>query len=198
MKTVLQNLHLKLLWLKWSWPFRWAHKPLCERFHQDVLKLGRLHVCRSCVCIYSGMLAAVVLVAVMGTTGLSLWPAAAGFAGVIGLSWPLWYRHWSRSLRDVLRFSAGFFCVLTFLLTTAIHIAAGIGLAGLIGSCWWLYFRVRGGVMSTACAGCPELECNGVCSGYELQATLSRGYEEAATAAVMRGMVELPVVRAQR
>lgn len=188
MTALIQKLHMKWLWLKWSWSFRWAHKPLCERFHKDVLQLGRLHVCRSCVCIYSGMLLGVVAFLVAPASPTLAWCTGVGMLLPLGLSYPRWYRYWSRTTRDVLRFSAGFCCVLTFVLTATIHLLAGAILAALIASCWLLFFRVRGGLKSSACDGCPELGCRGVCPGYQLQAELIRSYEDEASDLLARSL----------
>ena len=188
-------MHLKWLWLKWSWPFRWAHKPLCDRFRHDVLRLGRLHVCRSCVCIYSGMLAAVLTFSLAGSVVSTAWPIlAAGLLASVGFSYPGWYRRWSRPVRDALRFGAGFFCVLGFLLTVDAHWPTGNGLGLLLVACWLYFFRVRGGIKSSACDGCAEVGCHSVCSGYQFQAELARGFEEEASDLASRRFTELPVV----
>ena len=46
--------------MRWSYPFRWAHKPLCDRYRHDVLRLGHVHVCRSCVLADVGLVVTVV------------------------------------------------------------------------------------------------------------------------------------------
>ena len=48
--SVATKAYMKWLWLRHSWTFNWAHKPLCERYARDVLRIGRFHVCRSWNC----------------------------------------------------------------------------------------------------------------------------------------------------
>ena len=52
---LITRLRMKGLWLKHAYTFLWAHKPLCDKFAGDVLKLGPIHLCRSCVCAYGGI-----------------------------------------------------------------------------------------------------------------------------------------------
>ena len=49
------RLRLKWMWLRHTHPFNWAHKPLCSRFQSGVLQIGKLHVCRSCLFAYCGI-----------------------------------------------------------------------------------------------------------------------------------------------
>ena len=46
----------RVRWWQHAWTFDWAHKPLCERFGADVVRLGRLHLCRGCLALRAGVL----------------------------------------------------------------------------------------------------------------------------------------------
>jgi len=144
---------------------------------------------------YSGMLLALLAFLVVPASLTSAWIASAGLLLSLSLSTPGWYRTWSRKMRDALRFSAGFFCVFAALLVTSMHLLAGVAVAAGIGLCWLHYFRVRGGRKSSACDGCPELGCDGFCSGYQLQADLIRKFEDEASTLASLTMTELPVTR---
>ncbi len=144
---------------------------------------------------YSGMLLALMAFLVVPITPTSVWIAGAGLLLTLSLSTPSWYRTWSRGMRDTVRFSAGFFCAFAVLLTTSMHLLAGGVVAAGVGLCWLNYFRVRGGRKSSACNGCPELGCRDVCSGYQLQANLTRDFEEQATTLISRTMIKLPITR---
>ncbi len=196
---MLQRLRLKLLWLRHTFVFRWAHKPLCARFEHDVVRLGPVHVCRSCTCLYFGM----AFTAVLGLAGAI--PGGAAFslgfplvlvATLLG-SHPRRYWKWQRRTRDLLRSGAG--CSIAL---TAIALVRGEWLLGgaalVILALGWCYYRKkRGAKKSHACDGCPELRSGQahVCSGYQMQAARLRRYEEEATALLMSGQFVPDVVR---
>ena len=54
--SVTARLYLKILWLRKTASFYWAHKPLCAAYKDDVLRIGGIRLCRSCFLAYSGML----------------------------------------------------------------------------------------------------------------------------------------------
>ena len=182
------RLRLKWLWLLHAYPFHWAHKPLCERFQQDVLRIGGVHLCRSCVLAYLGL-----GLAAAGSFFAHAWlqPRVSGLfigwgAVTVLLSLPLWYKRWPRWFRDLLRFSMGAVLALWGYLLITGHWAVGCG-GGLALAAFWVFYRaLRKKRKLHACDGCPEFGQPKVCSGYTLQAERMRNFEEQATELVMQ------------
>jgi len=181
------RLHLKLLWLRSAWSFNWAHKPLCERFREDVLRLGGLRLCRSCACAWGGILLAVVGMAVLSPmSGTFLVAYLVALGVVLGLSLPPLYKRLPRVLRDLLRMGGGGFLVVGAYVTLFVNIPAGLAALAALVAFWWMYFKMRRKRKLRECDGCPELANETVCSGFALQAEHVRRYEEAATELLTR------------
>ena len=178
------------LWLVHSYRFRWAHKPLCGRFAEDILKVGEMRICRSCLCAWLGVAAGLVAVVVSATV-----PAFGGFPlsglafaavlfPVLGLSLPTIYKKLPRTIRDVLRFAGG------ALIPSSVGVAFThplLGLAALVAMFlfWKVYFRLRKTRRLSACEGCPDRVIDGICPGFALQAEGARAFERAASERVM-------------
>jgi hypothetical protein len=196
-------LYLRWLWWKHTWTFQAAHKPLCARFHRDVLRLGPLHVCRSCTALYGSFALALILAPLYAAH----WGAGAATAvsalllAVVVASAPPVYRHASRLQRDFLRASLGTTGGISIaLLFTPAWPWGAVNLAGL-GLAWLAYRRLRDrrAEVHDACTGCDECGKKGVCSGFAQQATHLRAYEEAATDWLEQGVGHSrPTKRARR
>jgi len=179
----------KRLWLSHVYPFYWAHKPLCQRFRRDVLRLGRVHVCRSCTMVYAGAALGAVLCGVfrqpLWDVAPALWAAMAGITLVF--SFPLWYKRWPRPMRDLLRaMLGGTIALCGYLLLSGAWLPGLVGTAVLAAS-WQAYRGVRERFRRQACAGCPELRDGEICPGFALQAERIRQYEQQATERLIAG-----------
>ncbi len=182
-----RTLALTRLRLVHAYPFHWAHKPLCVRFRQDVVRIGHVHLCRSCLLAYTGM-----AIGVATWIGNPAWlqTHATLFLSVLAtltvfLSFPLWYKRWPRTMRDVLRFSMGLTIPLCGYVLFNSHVVTGVvGAVGLLAF-WRIYLNLRRQRRLESCAGCPELGMESVCSGYQIQADHLRSYEQEATEWVM-------------
>lgn len=179
---MVNRIRAKLHWWKFSYPFLLAHKPLCSRFKNDVLKLGHIHLCRSCTFLYSGLIVSLILLFVIS-------PSSKVFAVVdtvllittlVGSS-PWFYWKTNRIIRDMLR------CSLGYILAASIYfLSAGIWVGFIVHillfTGWFFYYRKkRAERKSVQCDGCAEQNCNSVCSGYKVQADYIRKYEIFAT-----------------
>lgn len=182
------RLGLKLLWLGHAWSFNWAHKPLCGRFREDVLRLGRLNLCRSCACAWGGILLAAAALAVFSpVSGTFLVAYLVALGVVLGLSLPPLYKRLPRVLRDLLRMGGGGFLVVGAYVTLFVNVPAGLAALAAVIAFWWMYFKIRKRRKLHECDGCPELAEETVCSGFALQVEHVRRYEQAATELVARG-----------
>ena len=102
------RLKLSLLWLRHSYPFRWAHRPLCARFSDGILRFGSVQLCRSCLCVYGGLICCCLLCLFLDILRESaLYVLLFLMVPAIALSIPQLYARWPRHLRDLLRFSMG-------------------------------------------------------------------------------------------
>lgn len=190
-----RKLHLKRLWLKHAWTFNWAHKPLCARFQEDVLQIGRARICRSCLLLYTGLAAGIVLFLVIGGP-LSYSAVCWGLtltAVTVVLSAPWWYKKWPRCVRDILRFALGLSIAFYLGLVFTGHVAIGIIGAVLMSAFWKVYLHLRADRKLRACQGCEQLKSGQICSGFAYQAEHIRRYEQEATEYVLaEGGVSLP------
>ena len=174
-----------------DWWFRWAHHPLCARFREEVLRIGRVRVCRSCALLYAGLVAFVLLPLSTGGLGPWLLPIFYGSTAVVLIpSHPRWYHRYSRGTRDLLRFAAGvWIALLVGLFIEGWYLLGFVNLAAAF-LLHRYYGRVRGEKQCGMCDGCPELAAPGICSGYREQATSLRELEEQLSSRAMgRSMI---------
>lgn len=179
------RLGLKLLWLRHAYSFLWAHHPLCERFREDVFQIGRVHLCRSCAAAYLGMATGVILLATTSLLSTPTLPMVLAIPTVV-LSHPRFYKRMPRLLRDLLRTSMGLLIVACGGLFLSGCYFTGAVLSVVLFAFWRFYFRLRHARRLAACNGCPELNGDGVCSGFARQAESVRTYERKATEMLYR------------
>ncbi|MEM7131810.1 MAG: hypothetical protein AAF702_36185 [Chloroflexota bacterium] len=173
---------LKWLWLRHSYSFRWAHKPLCQRFSEDVLTVGHVHLCRSCTFLWlGGFIGLLGCLLVPPLRNDILWISPLSLFATLLLSAPGVYKKWPRWVRDGLRFSLGaalplWLCLMLmgYYLLGAATVVVGLGV-------WFLYSQNRKKRKMQACESCPEYGQPQVCSGCTLQASQIRLYETKAT-----------------
>ena len=196
----LTRLHLKWLWLTHSYRFTWAHKPLCGRFQKDVVRLGSVHLCRSCTMAYAGIALAILLCCFLGPSSDIIATVLLACGPVtIALSLPRWYKKWARPVRDALRFSMGAMAVLSIRLLFAGHLVPGITSVVVMAAFWKVYLRLRRPRMRHACDDCEHFRDGGttdvICPGFAFQADLIRQYEGRATELLLRSGYVPDVVR---
>lgn len=177
------RLYLRWLWLARSYPFLWAHKPLCARFREDVLRFGHVHLCRSCLCLYLGLATGLVLpVAESKPAGDPAgWVLGVLLAVTLVLSGPGVYKKLPRRVRDLLRFALGLSISLWFWRLLAGDVLLSLVLFLITLFSWWRYRGPRVTRKKEACLACAEFTGRGICSGFARQAELIRRYEEEAT-----------------
>ncbi len=163
-------------WAHTAW-FQFAHKPLCERFAADVLRVGRWRLCRSCTFLYSGAAATAMVLVLAGPSNPAILTLLLGLlAPVVGLSWPVVYRRMGRRARDAIRCSTGVLLALWFALLLSGQLVAAAAIGSLAVWLAVLIHRRRRVAKRSACGGCSELGGGGVCSGYASQAESVRSY----------------------
>lgn len=187
MISKLISIRLKLLWFKKSYSFRWAHKPLCDRYKNDVFHFGKMKICRSCFLLYAGLILSLLQLFFLQPV-TSMMYVVSGLAVVtLVMSYPKWYKKLPRNLRDVLRFSVGWsmgsFAVLSFIFDPLIGLVA----FPVFYVFWKVYLAQRKSRKIGECDNCKEVEAGGVCSGFATQAEICREYEEEATGIIMSG-----------
>lgn len=178
--------YLYWLWIRHSYSFRWAHKPLCDRFHQDTITICTVHLCRGCAFLYLGLILTF-LFAYPFSTYSELLPyiLISLSAIVLPASYPAVYQSLPRILKDMLRLMLG--SLVSICVITLVSGYSAIGMCSLI----LLYFyrrginKVRATIKLNACHGCPELDGKHVCSGYRLQVNHQLHYEQEASEWVM-------------
>ena len=181
-------LYLKALWLRKTYSFNWAHKPLCQLYRQDVIRIGHIHLCRSCVCAYLGFFAGFLLpiLAPVSFQSFGREIVIALMLVILPLSYPTIYKKIPRRMRDVLRFTlGGLLASCGWLLLTG-NLLLAVTSFMLCYLFWKIYYRKRAKRKIEACSSCEEYEEERICSGYKIQAQFIREYEEQATEYVLR------------
>ena len=176
------KIRLWWLWLACSYRFRWAHRPLCARFRSGIIRLGGLHLCRSCVCAYGGITSCVLLLALLRPSVAAAGMALGGMGiPTLALSGPWCYKKLPRVVRDLLRLAMGAIIALCGYLLLCRELIIAVPIAIVLLIFWMGYFKVRRKQRLHACDGCEELSDKGICTGCRLQAEGVRRYEETAT-----------------
>jgi hypothetical protein len=195
---VIPALARRLRWrARWSWWirsgwFRFAHKPLCRRFEQDVIRIGRLRFCRSCAALAGGIFCGGAAWAGGLLTGPALWVSAGLGLGLVTASLATSFERWPRPLRSLHRFATG--CLPALALACGFEAGTATGMVALAWTLT-LYLRLRQRHRRTRaeqCAGCPELKRAGLCSGYRRQAVALRRYDQEMHEALTRRFAARP------
>ena len=177
------RLGLYCLWLRKTYRFNWAHKPLCAQYREDVLKIGSLYLCRSCFLVYLGVAVGLgySTLGLPGSGEKAMLPLALLLAVLLLLSAPPWYKDLPRVFRDVLRFGLG--VALVLLGHQALHgevLFVVLATLALLGA-WGLYGKARKQRKLRSCTSCPNYSRERVCPGYSLQTEKIKEYQEEAT-----------------
>ncbi len=181
--SLVTKTYLKWLWLSKTYPFRWAHKPLCNHFAKDTITLGHIFLCRSCLFTYLGIIITVVLNSYYINTpnGISRLLIVLLLI-TLPLSHPSIYKKNPRPIRDILRFNLGVIIGSSFLLLIYHHsFFLPLSVMGISFVFWRYYYQKRSIRKIEFCKKCGEYQKTSICSGYRLQASLIREYEEKAT-----------------
>jgi hypothetical protein len=177
----------KLLWLRHCWWFTWAHKPLCRYFHEDVLNIGTLRLCRSCTAAYGAGLATVLA---LWLCKVNLKYLALGYAFflpiTLTLSWPPIYKRLPRIIRDILRATLGAAIPTTAYLLLGSFTALAAAGTGCFVLFWRRATRKRHQHKVKICECCSELSSEHACSGYQQQLASIRCFQDEAMLARMR------------
>lgn len=166
-------------WWRHTWPFQFAHGPLCHRHRRHVLRIGRLWICRSCFALYA---AAIIAVTAALLVPLSISQISTVLlcvtAPVLLLSLPPLYQRLPRGVRDLLRAGAGLLLGLSLAcLLLGQWQVGGLMLLGML-LLFFAYSRLRLKHRAAACQTCPELNQGRICSGYRRQAVYIRRYQD--------------------
>lgn len=186
---------LAKLRLRHTYRFRWAHKPLCDRFRRDVFRFANVTVCRSCTMVYAGLAGGVVACLLFRyvLSPVAPWLLLVLGGGTVVGSLPWWYRCWPRSARDILRFSLGLTIALCGYLILSGHLLPGLAGVVVLAGFHKIYMTLRRARRLRACDGCPDLQEVGICPGYREQADHVRQYEIEATELLLANGLEPPL-----
>ena len=181
--NLIYNIRLKWIWLYHTYTFNWAHRPLCDRFKSGVLQFGRLHLCRSCMFAYIGIVLGIFISLKYSTfiRHIQLISLISALFPVILLSYPRWYKRFPRFIQDGLRLTMGIFIGIVPFLIVYQNYLTGIITFIFMSVFWGIYLRQRQIRKRHACDKCPEYDLPEICSGFKEQAAAIRLYEIEAT-----------------
>ena len=178
---------LAALWWRHAYSFAFAHRPLCDRHRDGVLRVGHVHLCRSCVLLYAAAAATAL------TASFADLPYAAfvpGFyalmVGVLVLSYPTLYERFPRSAKDMLRVAAGVLLVLLVVFPAYGPVWLGVLNIAAFAVGYRVSLNEFRRWKQHACDGCPELGLGRICGGYCQQADAVRNYVAAAEGYLLR------------
>ena len=180
---------LVLVWLWWrhTYTFNVAHKPLCGRFKDNVLRFGRVHVCRSCTLLYASAAATVIVLVSVELPETALVPFFYGlFVAVLLLSYPPLYERFPRPAKDAVRCATGSVMALMVAFFTGGHYWLGLLNVALFVAGYRFCLNEYKRWKLRACDGCSDLGRGEICRGYRSQAHGIRAYEAAAEEYVIR------------
>ena len=164
-----------------TWWFRHAHHPLCTRYAVDVVRLGRLRICRGCAAVYASALVALppfILAALPARTSWRLEVLAVA-AVIATLSVPAVYARLPRLGKDLVRAGLGLLIASWIASLVAGDPLLALATAPPLIILHRIYGRLRGRQEShTRCLSCPEFREGSICSGFVEQAEAHRALEE--------------------
>ena len=144
------SLYNKFLFIKYNYWHMFAHKPLCEKYKSDVIKIKKMYLCRSCSFLYLGLLFGVFVKTTALFFVVTLTLTCLLSSGKI-------YKTFNRKFRDVLRFSLGFLLINTLYFLASLDIAGFYGVSIILFSRQF-YYKKRKSRKLKECSNCHEYE----------------------------------------
>ena len=146
------------------------HKPLCERYRENTLKIFGIYICRSCLLLYSAFILTLMLIipkikTIQVDKYFVLW--ICGCMLTLIMSYPPLYSKFRRLAKDFIRFYDGIFLASLFVVCFKINIYAGIASLLAFIVIRNIYNKRRTG--DRICKGCEHLNDNTTCLGYREQ-----------------------------
>jgi hypothetical protein len=163
---------------------RFAHHPLCERYAREVVRVGRVRLCRGCTYAIAGGVAGGTLGLVLGAS--TVIPVVATTAGTALLLATLWARRRVTKLATRLVPASSFALAITcgVLSLQPIGFAAASAAIAVVGGLRLLYGKR--GADRTPCTTCPELVHLGACSGFAPIVRRERAFQRVARNVIAR------------
>ena len=179
----------KFLFYKHFYKYIFLHKPLCEKYKDNTLKIFGLYVCRSCLLLYTGFLISIILCI---TSIKSIHFDKYFYLGLAGLiltfivSYPTIYSKFRRLTKDFIRFYDGIFLAAFFVVSFKFNLYAGFGSILVFILLRTIYNKKRSG--DRICKGCEKLVVGKTCEGYIQQKQALLDLEEEYSNIIMRQM----------
>lgn len=186
-----KGITLRFLKFRYTYKVMFAHKPLCERFRKNVIKVGNLYICRGCSFIYLGLISSSILLVLFHNINVKIrtynTSNLINTAGIlltfitVLFSYPKIYRKLNRVICDLIRFSLGSIIVCNVYFALFYRCLINISILIILYIIKKNFVKLRAETKLTSCNGCIELNTGGICSGYIIQSEYIRKFEEEAT-----------------
>lgn len=171
----------RYLWFKNFYHIIFAHKPLCDRFRSNIIRLKGIYICRGCLFLWFGLFAFSVLNyfcmkdLMIRSFEIVLFAIAAYY------SHPLIYIKIKRWQQDCIRaFLGGIISYVMLLLYESDYILAAIIIVCMI-VLRLHYALLRKVLQDSSCNDCFEFNRDKICSGFVKKAEAMKNYEKAIT-----------------
>lgn len=162
-----KSLIYRIIFYKHFYKFIFLHKPLCEKYRQNTLKVFNLYICKSCLLLYTGFFITIATIIqsqnYFALKKNSIIIASLGMFTFI-ISYPTFYKRFRRIIRDIIRFFDGIFLAIYFVFCFKIHIIIGLFSIIFFANIRNYYNRKRSG--ERICKDCFELMKGKTCIGY--------------------------------
>lgn len=173
---------LDWIWFKLSYPFRFAHHPLCDRYADQRFEVAGVHLCQGCTLVTIGTVLAA-LVSIITTLIFGEYLQFMVIFALISLLPAIIVDGFrlSRKYKRIARFGLGVAFgiavgIITYSGWTNKLIFAGVLIVGLYG-----YRKFRQMTpKDDLCQTCPHLKEAPYCPGYQLQMNKNKEYKELA------------------
>ena len=162
-----KNLLYYYVFYKNFYKFIFLHKPLCEKYKSNTLKIFGLYVCRSCLLLYTGFFISLIYtILTIKTVHIDKY-FYLGLLGCIltfAVSYPPIYARYRRITKDFIRFYDGIFLAAFFVICFKFNIY--IGIASIVAFLVMRYFYNKKRPCARICKDCPNLIEGQTCEGY--------------------------------
>lgn len=185
-KIFIQNLIINIIskfyYLKFFMPFIFVHKPLCTKYQKDTINFfSKIYVCRSCFLFYTGIFLSILF---YNFINMNIKFLAVLSLFVIAASHPVFYKNYSRFLRDLLRFLLGFAVSLLLIKLAFINIGYALALLCFCFIVKSIYNRFR--KKNDLCRNCGKQYSRKACEGYSKQTQALLKIEEKVSNYIMK------------
>ncbi|MCK5581559.1 MAG: hypothetical protein KAJ18_09850 [Candidatus Omnitrophica bacterium] len=164
------------VWLKCFGPILFVHKPLCEKFQQDIVRVKNILLCRGCCFVWAGVFLFCFVLSYWVQVHMVIFLLAGGV--VVILSAPKVYARFPRWGRDIIRLGLGVLMAFVgWLILKQYYVSAG-GCVFVLLILRATYVLKSRQLSIQTCESCAEYRNMDICSGFAQKKEIMERYEK--------------------